>query len=1069
MPLSTAPPMSRRPLEQSAVIAAWLVLVIGALALFGWVARLPFLTRLLPEWSSMRISTALSFILSGAALVELLGPGVSRSRDRAARFAALVVAGAGLWAFGEYLLGSPPWLESWLVQAMAHSEAPPGRTSPVTTFCFGLIGLSVGGLRGLGALPWVRRASQAAALLVALTAMLVLIVYAYGNIALHTVAPLSSMAAPSALGFLLLSVAVLFGWGKRGPLHVFAGSGLGSVLGRKALPLAIGLPLLAGWLSLNGDRTGLFKVEFAMALVALINTTIFAVLIFAGGLWLNRIDAQRAASEAQLVRSERHFRALAESLPQLVWTCEGSGPCDYLSPQWVQYTGVPENEQLGSAWLNQIHPDDQADTIATWNRAATEGGVFDMEFRIRRHDGVYRWFKTRAEPLLNEKGRIIKWFGCNTDIQDQRDARDKLQQLNQTLERRVEERTEEVRAAHRALQAVTQQLVAAQRLSRVGSWELDVPSGTIQWSAEMFRLLGLRPDNPRPSREELARGFTPEGWVQLEQAFQRCLSTGVSYELELEMMRPDGTQSSIIARGQPSLVTDGKVAQVIGTLQDVTELKRTEHELSRALERVRLATAAANMGIWDWDVRDGALVWDETMSRVYGLRAADFGSAREAWRASVHPEDLPEFERQLDGVLAGSSSFDMSFRIVRPNKQVRHIRGTADVHKGPEGRTLRIVGVNIDVTAQRAAESALRANEALLREFVKHAPAAIAMLDRDVRYLQASDRWLMDYRLDGANIIGRSHYEVFPDIPERWRELHQRVLRGSVEKCDEDPFPRVDGRIEWLQWEARPWRSADGSIGGLIFFTQVITARKEMELELRKRRVELERSNQDLEQFAYVASHDLQEPLRAVAGCGQILKRRYAQDKLEPAAVELIDHMVAGAARMQALILDLLAFSRVGARGPELSPVESGEAVRRAMQQLSGAMSESHAEVDMGTLPRVKGDVDQLTQLFQNLMGNALKYRGRDPVKIQIAAQPSGSSYQFSVSDNGIGIEPQYFDKIFVLFQRLHTREEYPGTGIGLAICKRIVERHGGRIWVESSIGQGSAFHFTLPRGDVNA
>jgi light-regulated signal transduction histidine kinase (bacteriophytochrome) len=272
--------------------------------------------------------------------------------------------------------------------------------------------------------------------------------------------------------------------------------------------------------------------------------------------------------------------------------------------------------------------------------------------------------------------------------------------------------------------------------------------------------------------------------------------------------------------------------------------------------------------------------------------------------------------------------------------------------------------------------------------------------------------------------------------------------------------------VEWLQWEARPWRVGDGSIGGLIFFTQVITARKEMELELVSRRAELERSNQDLEQFAYVASHDLQEPLRAVAGCGQILQRRYGH-QLEPMAGELIQHMVEGAARMQALILDLLAFSRVGARGHELVPIDSAEALKRALKQLEGAMSESHAELEVASLPRVRGDVDQLTQLFQNLMGNAIKYRSDAPVKIAIDARSNGSSWQFSVRDNGIGIEPQYFEKIFVLFQRLHTREEYPGTGIGLAICKKIVERHGGRIWVESTLGQGTSFHFTLPRGDA--
>jgi PAS domain S-box-containing protein len=943
--------MSRRPLEGRALVAAWITVGIGALALIGWTANVPALTRLLPGWVSMRVTTAFAFMLSGCALVGLIGSRSGQTRHRLALAAAAIVCVVGLWSLEEYTSETTS-LESLLCLLIGRDDTLRERFSPVSAVCFVLSGAALLGLRATGHLG---RLAQTAATMVTLTALFVSIIYAYGDTALHTIKPLATMAAPSALGFLVLSTGISFAWGPAGPLNALAGNGLGSVLGRRALPLAVGLPLLAGWLSLNGDRTGLFKIDFAMALVAMINTAISTVLIFAGALWLNRIDARRAMSEARVERSEGHFRALAESLPQFVWTCEGDGPCDYLSPQWVAYTGLPESEQLGSAWLNQVHPDDRALTITAWNLAATEGGVFDIEFRIRRHDGVYRWFKTLAKPLFNEKGRIVKWFGSNTDIQDLRDARQVLEQLNQSLEKRVEERTEQVRSAHRSLEAVTRQLSAAQRITRVGSWEFDIAQRASKWSDGMFRLLGLSPSESLPSQQEVERIFA-KAWPELTRALEQCVTTGASYELEFELLRADGVASIVVSRGEPVLDADGKVMQLVGTLQDVTALKSTEQELSRAVARLRQATGD------------------------------------------------------------------------------------------------------------------LRANEALLREFVKHAPAAIAMLDQDLRYLQASDRWLTDYKLDLANIIGRSHYDVFPDIPQRWKEVHQRVLEGSVEKCDEDPFPRADGNTEWLQWEARPWRLADGSIGGLIFFTQVITARKEMELELRKHRLELERSNQDLEQFAYVASHDLQEPLRAVAGCGQILERRYArQGQLEPAALELIRHMVEGAARMQALILDLLAFSRVSARGHELVAVDAGDAMRRALKLLEGSIAETQATVEVGALPCVMGDVEQLTQLFQNLMGNAIKYRGATPVKIAILAQPHGKDCQFSIRDNGIGIEPQYFEKIFVLFQRLHTREEYPGTGIGLAICKKIVERHGGRIWVESAVGEGSAFHFTLPRGDSNA
>jgi PAS domain S-box-containing protein len=226
---------------------------------------------------------------------------------------------------------------------------------------------------------------------------------------------------------------------------------------------------------------------------------------------------------------------------------------------------------------------------------------------------------------------------------------------------------------------------------------------------------------------------------------------------------------------------------------------------------------------------------------------------------------------------------------------------------------------------------------------------------------------------------------------------------------------------------------------------------------------ELERRNKDLEVFAYVASHDLQEPLRAVAGCVQILQRRYAS-RLDERADELIGHAVEGAQRMQTLIHDLLAYSRVGTRGGDFASAEIQEVVELAKANLRIAIEENGATVFYTALPVVVCDPVQMTQLFQNLIGNALKYRGEAAPVIEIGAQEQGSGWEFSVRDNGIGIDPQYFERIFVMFQRLHTRADFPGTGIGLAIVRKIVERHGGRIWVESTPGVGSTFRFTIAR-----
>jgi PAS domain S-box-containing protein len=633
------------------------------------------------------------------------------------------------------------------------------------------------------------------------------------------------------------------------------------------------------------------------------------------------------AGEA-LPLGEASFRALAESLPQLIWTCRGDGPCDYLSPQWVAYTGIPEQEQLGYAWLGQLHPDDRARVQTEWAAVAPRGLAFDIEFRIRRHDGAYRWFKTRATPIRNAKGAVVKWFGSNTDIQDLRDAEDALRKANRELEARVRERTE---------------------------------------------------------------------------------------------------------------------------------------ELEKITERMQLATAGAAVGVWDWNIARNELTWDPTMFPLYGVEPASFGGAYEAWRNTVHPDDLARIAQEQQDALTAHQPFETSFRIIHGKTgAVRHLRAAAVVHTDAAGRPARMLGVNWDVTEQREAEQALTASEQLLREFVTHAPAAIAMLDRDMRYIQASERWLQDYRLTGQNIIGRSHYEVFTDLPERWKQVNQRVLAGAVERCDEEPFPRADGSVDWLQWEARPWLRPTGEVGGLILFTQVITARKQLETDLQRQKDALEQSNAELEQFAYVSSHDLQEPLRAVAGCSQILQRRYA-GRLDPEADALIRHIVEGSERMHLLIHDLLAYSRVDRQRLDPTPTDVSEALAVALGNLRAAISESEADVSHDPLPIVPAERSQLVQLFQNLVGNALKYHGPDTPRIHVSVLRKDSDWEFRVRDNGIGIEPQYVDRIFNLFQRLHTRTEYPGTGIGLAICRKIVQRHSGRIWVEPAPDHGSVFCFTLP------
>jgi light-regulated signal transduction histidine kinase (bacteriophytochrome) len=228
------------------------------------------------------------------------------------------------------------------------------------------------------------------------------------------------------------------------------------------------------------------------------------------------------------------------------------------------------------------------------------------------------------------------------------------------------------------------------------------------------------------------------------------------------------------------------------------------------------------------------------------------------------------------------------------------------------------------------------------------------------------------------------------------------------------------------------------------------------------RTAELRRSNEDLEQFAFVASHDLQEPLRMITSYITLLRQREGA-KLDENSRQFIAFALDGATRMQQFIQDLLAYSRVGKRGEAFETVELREACAAALANLQAAIGKAGAEVTIDALPPVKGDMTLLTQLFQNLVGNALKFRGEATPKIHVGCQRKGADWELAVKDNGIGIAPQDFERIFVVFQRLHAQDKFPGTGIGLSVCKKIVERHGGRIWVESKPGKGATFYFTIP------
>jgi two-component system sensor kinase FixL len=371
-----------------------------------------------------------------------------------------------------------------------------------------------------------------------------------------------------------------------------------------------------------------------------------------------------------------------------------------------------------------------------------------------------------------------------------------------------------------------------------------------------------------------------------------------------------------------------------------------------------------------------------------------------------------------------------------------------------------------DISERRRAEVALRESEARHRAIFETAVDAIITIDERGIVTSMNPSATKTFGYSAEEVVGRNVSMLMPEPDASAHDGYmQNYLRTGVKRIigigREVTGLRKDGSTFPMDLAVSETVLDDRRI-----FTGIVrdvTDRKRQEEALARQSEELARSNVELERFAYVASHDLQEPMRTVRSFAQILQRRHG-DKLTGDAAEYFQYITDGVSRMQTLINDLLTYSRVSSQGGAFAPADTQQIVKMVLESLAATIEAQKAEIDVGMLPVVFGDATQLGQVFQNLIGNAIKFHGQERPKIEVTAVEEPDDWRFFVKDNGIGIDPQYFERIFIILQRLHTIEEYGGTGIGLAICKKIVERHGGKIRVESTPGKGTTFSFNIPK-----
>lgn len=430
------------------------------------------------------------------------------------------------------------------------------------------------------------------------------------------------------------------------------------------------------------------------------------------------------------------------------------------------------------------------------------------------------------------------------------------------------------------------------------------------------------------------------------------------------------------------------------------------------------------------------------------------------WIAAVHPEDRENAKRLILEATASRTDFTLDFRLRRTDGQYRWALSSGRPRFNPDGTFAGFIGSVIDIHERKQSAEA----SAFLSAIVDSSDDAIVGKDLNgiIKSWNKGAERLFGYSV--AEAVGKSIMILIPpDRQDEEPKILERLRRGERVDHFETVRVRKDGTLLNISLTISPIKGSDGKIVGASKIARDITARVRQEEALKQANAALKQANADLQQFAYSASHDLQEPLRMVAAYSELLQARFG-GKLGPVADEYIGYTVQGATRMENLLRDLRAYTQLTTTENEpVDEIDAGEVLKKTLLNLDVTIREAGAAITSAALPRVRIQAFQLEQLFQNLIGNALRYRSNLPPRIHIEAVLRDSQWIFSVQDNGIGIDPKYKELIFGIFKRLHSAAEYPGTGMGLAICQRIVERAGGRIWVESEPGRGSTFYFTIP------
>jgi PAS domain S-box-containing protein len=555
--------------------------------------------------------------------------------------------------------------------------------------------------------------------------------------------------------------------------------------------------------------------------------------------------------------------------------------------------------------------------------------------------------------------------------------------------------------------------------------------------------------------EKIARATTSRGTVEPMEATVTCRD-GSTRDIEFHLS----------TLGDRHLVT----------FIDLTARKQAEHRVHESEERLRLTMEATQIGIWDWDIRNDHWYASPTYYTMLGYSPENGLADRGAWLERVHPDDRASVSETIRKVLAQDFleyHYEARLRHADGSYRWMDVRGFG-IERDADGKVTRMLGTRMDISDRKRAEAALKENEEKYRLLHENAGVGIGYYTPDGRVL-SFNRLAAEYMGGNPeNFTGKSIFEIFPK-PEadKYLERVRQAAATGVTREYEDHVT-LPAASKWFLSVFVRICNAQGDVTGVQIISKDVSERRLAEQELQRHRdhleelvaartTELEAANRELESFSYSVSHDLRTPLRAIDGFSHMLASKYS-GSLDAEANRLIRVVRQNSAKMSRLIDDILAFSRTGRTEMRHLDVNMGQLVRDAWTDLEPLRVGRQIRFEAGTLPPARGDPSMLRQVWANLLGNAVKFtRHVADARIEVGGEITGSEYTYFVRDNGVGFDPAYAHKLFGVFQRLHGVQEFEGTGIGLAIVKRIVTRHGGRVDAEGAVGRGTTFRFTLP------